>query len=220
MLGKISKFAIGLIFIPIIIGISISFFESLANIEGAKHTGSKIFLWGVVSYVIMHLFLFKPGYIYTFGHEMMHVLSTWICGGGVKSFNISKGGGAVETTKSNFFITLSPYFVPTYTLILSFLYFLLPLFFEIPNLSTMYFFSAGFTLTLHLVFTAEVLKIKQPDIIKTGYLFSLTMIYVINIILVAFLLSLLFKGLLFEDFFYNTYINSKNIYINIFTQLF
>lgn len=220
MLGKVSKFVIGLILIPVVIGISISFFESLANIGVARHTGSKIFLWGVLSYVVLHLFLFKPTYVYTLGHEITHVLATWICGGGVKSFKVSKGSGSVETTKSNFFINLSPYFIPTYTLIISFLYFLLPLFLNIPNLRTIYFFLIGFSLSLHLIFTAEVLKTKQPDILNTGYLFSLALIYIINIILVAFLLSLLFEGISFDNFFYNTYFKSKNIYVNILKQLF
>lgn len=220
MLGKVSKFAIGLILIPVVIGVSIAFFESLTNIGEARHTGARIFLWGVFAYTVLHLFLHKPSYVYTVGHEITHVFATWICGGGVKSFNISKKGGAVETTKSNFFITLSPYFVPTYTLIVSLLYFALPFFVDIPNLSSIYFFLAGFSLALHLIFTAEVLKIRQPDMLKTGYLFSLVVIYIVNILLVAFILSLLFEGILFEDFFYNAYLKAKEIYVSIFNQLF
>ncbi len=220
MFGKISKFAIGVLLIPVVIAVSAAFFDSLTGIEGARHGGSTIFLWGVFSYIILHLFLFKPAYLYTLGHEITHVLATWICGGGVRSFKVGKAGGKVETTKSNFFINLSPYFVPTYTLIISALYFVIPLFITIPNFKTVYFFLAGFTLTLHLVFTAEVLKIEQPDILNTGYLFSLILIYLINIMLVAFILSLLFKGISFEGFFYESYLRSKNIYATIFKQLF
>ena len=168
----------------------------------------------------MHLFLFKPAYLYTLGHEITHVLATWLCGGGVKSFNVSEKGGQVQTTKSNAFINLSPYFVPTYTIILSILYFIIPLFVKIENLSGIYFFLAGFTLALHLVFTADVLKVKQPDVVNTGYLFSLVMIYIINILLIAFVLSLLFKNISFEEFFYSAYNSSKNIYVGVFKQLF
>ncbi|MDB4349625.1 hypothetical protein OAA99_01575 [Omnitrophica bacterium] len=220
MLGKISKALIGIILIPVVIGISISFFESLTGIGEAKNTGSKIFLLGALSYVIMHLFIIKPNYIYTLGHEIMHVVATWLCGGGVRSFKVTKEGGAVEATKSNTFINLSPYFVPTFTLILSILYFIIPVFLKIKNLQTIYFFAAGFTLALHLVFTADVLKREQPDIINTGYLFSLVMIYIVNVLLVGFILCLLFEGVSFEKFFYNTYIHSKFIYVKVFKQLF
>jgi len=220
MLGKISKFAIGLILIPIVIGITMSFFENLTGIEGIKSAGSRIFLWGVVSYVVLHLFLHKPRYIYTVGHELTHVFATWMTGGGVRSFNVGKEGGSVQTTKSNFFINLSPYFVPTHTLLISLVYFAIPFFFDIPNLKNIYLFAAGFTLSLHLVFTAEVLKVEQPDIVQTGYLFSMVMIYIINLFLVAFLVSILFKGVTFESFFYNAYLKSKSIYATIFKQLF
>jgi len=220
MIGRISKFVVGFILVPVVIGISVSFFECLTNIGVAKDTGSRIFLWGVLAYVILHLFIHKPRYVYTLGHEMTHVLATWLSGGGVKSFNVSKDGGAVETTKTNSFITLSPYFVPTYTLIISFLYFVIPFFISTPNLRNAYFFCAGFSLSLHLIFTAEVLKIKQPDILKTGYLFSMVVIYIINIMLVAFLISLLFEGVSFEAFFYGTYLKAKAIYVSIIKQLF
>jgi hypothetical protein len=220
MLGKISKAVIGIILIPVVIGISISFIDSLGAIGQAKDTGSKIFLLGALSYVIMHLFLVKPNYIYTLGHELMHALATFLCGGRVRSFNVTKGGGAVETTKTNFFITLSPYFVPTYTLIISIFYIVIPLFAKIPNIGTIYFFLSGFTLALHLIFTADVLKKDQPDVVNTGYLFSLTVIYIVNIMLVGLVLSLLFDGMSFDKFFYNTYTHSKYIYVKVFKQLF
>jgi hypothetical protein len=220
MAARISKFLIGVLAIPVVIGVTLAFFGSLANIGAERYAGSRVFLYGVVSYVLVHLFLHKFEYVYTFGHEVTHVLATWLCGGSVKSFNVSKKGGAVETTKSNFFIALSPYFVPTYTLILSALYFVIPLFVKIRGLNTVYCYLGGFTLALHLVFTAEVLKIKQPDLVKTGYVFSLALVYIVNILLVAFIMSLLFKDVSFVNFFGNTYTTSKNIYVRIFRQLF
>ncbi|NQT06008.1 MAG: hypothetical protein HQ575_00540 [Candidatus Omnitrophica bacterium] len=220
MLAKISKFIVGVLLIPVVIGITAAFFNSLKDIGALSNGCAKIFLKGVILYVVIHLFIFKPMYIYTVGHELMHAIATWICGGGVKSIQASKEGGQVETTKSNFFISLSPYFIPLYTVILVFLYFVIPFFIKIPGLKTIFFFLTGVTLSLHLIFTAEVLKIKQPDLINTGYLFSVVLIYIVNIMLVAFLICLLFKGVKFETFFYNTYVNSKNIYIRVVKQLF
>ena len=150
----------------------------------------------------------------------MHVLATWISGGGVKSFKVEKTGGAVETTKNNVFISLSPYFIPTYTLIFSILYFILPLFFKIEGLKSIYFFAAGFSLALHLIFTADVLRRDQPDIINTGYIFSLVVIYIANIILIGTVLGLLFEGMSIEKFFSNSFIHSKAIYVQAFKQLF
>jgi hypothetical protein len=220
MISKIVKAGIGILLVPVVIGISLSLFGSLNNIGHARNAGSNVFLLGALAYVIMHLFIFKPNYLYTLGHEFMHAIATWICGGRIKSFNVSEGGGSVETTKSNFFITLSPYFVPTYTLLFSILYLVIPLFGKVPNLGTIYFFMAGLSLMMHLVFTAEVLRREQPDVVNTGYIFSIVIIYIANLFLVGLVVSLLFEGIAFKSFALDAYEYSKEIYIRIFRQLF
>lgn len=220
MLAKILRFFIGLLLIPIVIAITVSFIENLTGMEGVKSKSAEIFLWGVLAYVVLHLFLHKPRYVYTVGHEVMHVFATWLSGGKVKSFSASNDGGSVASTKANTFISLSPYFIPTHTLIISALYFIIPFFINIPGINRIYLFLAGFTLALHLVFTAEVLKVRQPDVIRTGYIFSLATIFIINIVIVAFLLSLLLEGASFKSFFNATYAGSKAIYIKVFKQLF
>ena len=220
MFGKMAKGITGVLLIPVLIGVSISFFDSLAGMGSTRGSGSRIFLLGALSYVIMHLFLLKPNYLYTLGHEMMHAIATFLCGGRVRSFKASKEGGSVETTKTNAFITLSPYFVPTYTLFFSILYIVIPIFIKIPKLSTVYFFLAGFTLALHLVFTADVLKKDQPDVINTGYIFSMVLIYIANIVLVGLILSFLFRGVSPDAFLHKAFLRSRDIYVTIFRQLF
>jgi len=220
MLGRISKFAVGLCFLPVVIGVSIAFSNVLGNIHSVRLSNSQFFLWGVVAYVVMHLFLFKPKYIYTVGHEATHAVSTWLCGGKVTGFKVSKEGGAVSTTKTNFFISLSPYFVPFYTLLISALYFLGSLVYNLSYLSSYFIFMIGFTLSLHIISTVEVMKLEQPDILRTGYLFSITLIYIMNIFLIAFIISLLFKDFSFEAFFKSSYHLSKDMYVRIFNQLF
>ena len=205
---------------PIAVGISVTFFQQLGHMRSAKYSNSQFFLWGVVAYIGMHLFLFKPQYLYTVGHEITHAVSTWLCGGKVTSFRIAKEGGQVTTTKNNFFITLSPYFLPFYTLVISLIYFLGSLVYNLTYLSSYYIFLVGFTLAMHIISTVEVMRMQQPDILKTGYLFSITIIYIANLMLIAFIVSLLFKELSFELFFHNSYVTSKGIYVRIFRQLF
>jgi len=221
MLGRITKFVIGLLVIPIAIAISIAFFKELSDIEySSKFSNSEFFLWGVVTYAAMHLLLFKPKYLYTVGHEATHAFSTLLCGGRVTSFRVSKEGGRVSTTKNNFFISLSPYFVPFYTLAISLAYFSGSIFYNLSYLSTYFIFLIGFSLAFHIISTAEVLKIEQPDILKTGYLFSIALIYAGNIILIAFIICLMFKEPSFESFLRNSYTTASNMYMKIFNQLF
>jgi hypothetical protein len=217
---KISKALIGIILIPTVLGISLSLFESLSGIAAARISGSRVFMWGVISYVLLHLFIVKPNYVYTLGHEMMHAITALMFGGRVRSMNVSEEGGSVETTSTNFIITLSPYLIPAYTLIFSLLYIILPLFIKNVNFRSPYLFLAGASLALHPVFTADVLKKDQPDIINTGYLFSLAIIFIVNLLIAGSVICGLFEGITLKAFFHDSYLNSKAIYIKVFRQLF
>ena len=68
--------------------------------------------------------------------------------------------------------------------------------------------------------TVDSLKVKQADIFKTGYLFSVSLIYVLNVLLVSLILSVVFKDFYFSSFFNSTWQNSGDIYYAIYEYLF
>ena len=72
----------------------------------------------------------------------------------------------------------------------------------------------------HLAYTAQSIKEKQPDLIKAGYLFSITFIYIVNIVIVFSIISLLFKEASFFDFLSGFYERSKEFYYSFWRQLF
>ena len=103
MIARFIKFLIGLLLVPVVIGVSVALYKNLSLITQLDNYQLH-FLLGAISYTIIHLVFYKPTYLYILGHELIHVFSTWICGGRVGSFHISSRGGSVSTTKSNFFI--------------------------------------------------------------------------------------------------------------------
>jgi len=220
MFKKILRILIGAVCLPLAVTVSKSFYGQLSGITLLDLQDQRYFLWGVACYIILHLFFFKPNYIYNLGHEVVHVLSTWLSFGKAKNLKVSEKGGSVQTTKSNFFISISPYFIPIYTVILCLAYFIVSRFGDVSGAVPYIIFFIGFTLTMHIVLTVDALKVSQPDLIKTGYLFSLSFIYVINIIVAAFVISLIFTGFSFVEFFVNFYIQTKDMYVEIFRQLF
>lgn len=220
MIKKALKVTVGIVLIPVVISITTTFFQALSGLTDGGNAGSKIFFLGAFTYMMLHLFLFRPMYVYALGHEMMHAVATWVSGGKVKSFEVGSGEGAVRTTKSSSFIALSPYFIPTWTLVVSLLYFVLPRFVQIANLKTFYLFLAGLTLAMHFILTSEALRTEQSDLVNSGYIFSIVIIYIANIILVCLVVSLLFEGVSFMALLKDTYIASKGMYIRLFNQLF
>jgi len=159
-------------------------------------------------------------YIYTIGHEIVHVLATWLCGGKVTSFHISRSGGSVTTTKSNLFINLSPYFVPIHTIALFLILWGVSRFYNIAGFFNEFIFLVGFTMSFHIFMTIEVMKIKQPDIARAGFIFSVLFLYLANISIVILVVSFIFGDVSFLSFAKKTFILSKGIYLNFFKGIF
>ena len=211
MLGKFFKTVLGLAMIPVVMGTAKAFHLSISDIS--LFSGMlRVMERGVLAYLIFHLLILRPVYIYVLGHECAHVLATWLCGGHVVSFSVTPSGGNVVTSKTNFFIELSPYFVPVYTLILGAIYVILKaMAVSIPHMSLMFVFLVGFTLAFHFVMTAEVMKMQQSDIAKSGLVFSLVIIFVGNLIVVMAVFSPLFR-ISFWEFIQDSYLNSRETY--------
>lgn len=221
MFKRFLKALIGILLIPTIVGFSISLYHDLSSFSTSSFSHAQlIFLYGILFYCGLHLFLFKPDYLYVFGHELTHAIATWLCGGKVRSFKVSNTGGSVKTNKANFFVVLAPYFIPAYVLIFSIIYFVLSLFFSPQILCSYFIFIIGAALAFHLIMTSDALKKKQPDIFKSGYIFSLALIFLFNIMVVGMIFCWLFEDITISAFFKGAFFLSKEIYIRIFNQLF
>ncbi|MBU0604910.1 MAG: hypothetical protein KKH77_01325 [Candidatus Omnitrophica bacterium] len=214
---KVIKFIAGILAIPLMAAVTRAFY---GNIVGVVELAGilKYFMWGVGAYIVLHLLFFKPMFIYVLGHEAVHAVTSWVMGGKINSFKVSDKGGSVSTTKTNAVVELSPYFIPIYAIILMAVYFVVAYSYKING--AVFIFLIGFTLTLHLVMTIEVMKIRQPDLMKSGYLFSIVIVYVLNIIIIAMLFSLLFPSFSSKKFFADSYVFSRDIYAVIIRQMF
>lgn len=200
-------------------GVSLALYQQLGKVHTLNNY-QLFFLYGVGTYVVLHIVFYRPVFPYVFGHELMHVISTWISGGKVKSFKASAKGGEVKTSKSNSFISLSPYCFPIYTILLALLYSISALFFDVGRYVLTFIFLVGFSLAFHLIITVDFLKTKQPDLIKTGYILSLSLIYMVNISILGLILSLIFPDISFLDFIQNSIQSAFNIYAAVVKQFF
>ncbi len=148
------------------------------------------FLAGGLSYLTMHLLFKKPILTYVFGHELTHALFAVLFGGSVKSFQAGERGGRVTVTKSNFIITLAPYFFPLYTAIAILFYGLAAAAGSAGGVG-LSVFVVGASFSFHIVLTSVFLQEDQSDIREHGAFFSFPLIYLFNIVFAAFLLHVL-----------------------------
>jgi len=81
-------------------------------------------------------------------------------------------------------------------------------------------FIIGLTFTLHLVFSAKVLRSRKNDFLMINYLFSFGFIYILNIILLALGFTVLFDSFSWLSFCNSSFQISKGIFSALINQLF
>ncbi|MCX5692342.1 MAG: hypothetical protein NTX47_01450 [Candidatus Omnitrophica bacterium] len=216
---RILRFIISILLIPVCVIITVSFYNSMFAIKDVSESGL-CFILGALLYSMMHLLLFRLDFLYIFGHESMHAFATFCSGGKANNMKVSGKEGSVKTTTPNFFVMLAPYLVPVYTVVVAIIYFVLSFFMDVALYSAVFIFLIGFTLMFHLAYTSESIKDKQSDLIKTGYLSSISFIYIINLSIVFFIISLFFRDASFVNFAADVYEKTKNFYWFFWKQLF
>jgi hypothetical protein len=140
---------------------------------------------------------------YVFGHEVTHAIWVKLFGGKVANrFHVSLEGGHVLTDRVNTWIVLSPYFFPIYSILAGTLYGALLLsgwmidmmnsqailYPAIASFQWLFLVVIGCTLAFHLAFTFLLVTKSQPDLHYGGTFFSLTVIYLINLLIITGLL--------------------------------
>ena len=213
---KFLKLLISIILFPLVISLISILLDTLTKSISANFKLDN-FLWfvgGCSFYFFLFLTTPKPYKIYVLGHELTHAIWAILMGKKVSKIKISKKGGYVEISKSNFWISLSPYFFPFYTFVLILLSLFL-YFFNYNNFhNNIFYFLLGFTWFFHILFTIDALKIKQTDVTVHGKFFSYFIILFMNILLINIGL-ILFSDINITNLFFKYYDLTKDIYIYI-----
>jgi len=134
-----------------------------------------ILLFGALAYLCLHCLLRKPERMYLWGHEFTHLLVAKLFLRHVHGFHItSRSGGKVVIDRTNVAIDLAPYALPFYNVVA-----LLPvtLFAEAPSYARkIYLGAAAFLFAMHLCFSVEGFIDGQPDVRRSGRVFSLAVV--------------------------------------------
>jgi len=189
MAKKTMKILIGLVLVPFCAGFT---WQLAAMVFSTRYRPDApyYFFAGGLTYVTIHVLFRKPIFTYVVGHELTHALFAMLFGGSVKSFHASDRGGRVTLTKSNFLITLAPYFFPVYTFAALALYGIVRAAGVRGVMTDALIFLSGATFAFHLVLTLIFLRTDQNDIREEGAVFSYPLIYLFNTAFAAFLINI------------------------------
>ncbi len=218
MVVRALKIVLGIVLVPFCIG----FGRELAAVAVTVTYRPLVPYWfagGFLIYLVVHFLFRKPILAYVVGHELTHALFAVLFGGSVKAFRASERGGQVTITRSNFIITLAPYFFPLYTAAALGAYWTARAA-QASALLPWIVLLAGGAFAFHLVLTAVFLLEDQKDIQEHGAFFSYPLILLFNILLTALLVRLLLAADMdFLSFLANGIIKSLRIYTVGFTGL-
>ncbi|MDB6040812.1 MAG: hypothetical protein JWM99_4653 [Verrucomicrobiales bacterium] len=178
--AKRLKFLAGLLLLPFCAGVA----RTTVRLIQATATADTFwfpFVAGAACWLSIYVLLPKPLWLYVCGHELTHAL--WACtfGGKVKKIKISARGGYVSLSKTNFLISLSPYFFPLYAVLILAGFILGHVIWGLRTWFPLLYLSLGTAYCFHVTLTAFALKAKQTDITDHGRLFSAVIIWLGNL---------------------------------------
>ncbi|MGD1090102.1 MAG: hypothetical protein ABR955_15465 [Verrucomicrobiota bacterium] len=174
------KFIIAVLLLPVCAGAAMALGKVL-RASGSADTTWIPFLAGVACWMVIFIFLPRPLWIYVFGHELTHVLWTWLFGGRVKKLKVTSDGGHVVVSKTNFVIALAPYFFPLYAFFVIAIFALGHWLWDWHGYFVYFHLLVGAAYAFHVTLTWHALQTRQTDITSQGYLFSAAIIFLGNV---------------------------------------
>lgn len=214
------KFVVGILLLPLAWVLTQTFFNSFrrATVDHSFWATEEFWFFGLGA-ALWTLWFFgsmwalgepRPLRLYVFGHELTHAVWVWAWQGTVQKFQgWSRDGGYIVTDTHNFWIALAPYFYPIYSFAVIFAYAVASIFYNVADATDTFIFMTplqwlfvliGATWAFHLSFTIWMIPKGQSDLIYHGTCFSLVIIFIMNVLLLALFLVLGAPEVSFESF--------------------
>ena len=198
------KFVFALFLLPLCVVLTQTFFTAFARATVAQQLWAGEEFWffslGALLWLIAFFGLPRPLLLYVFGHELTHALLVWFMGGRVSRFHVSRDGGHIMTSRTNFWIALAPYFFPLYSILAIGIYGVLGFFFNLQGYGRLLYAAIGGTWAFHFTFSCWMIPKNQTDLRDHGTFFSLVVIYLMNLLLLSVMLVLASPKITFASF--------------------
>ena len=193
------KFFVALFLLPACAGFTVVAWQAGRALLAGTNLGSALaFGAGYLLWLLIFIVLPKPVRTYVLGHELTHAIWALLMGARVSGLSVRKSGGQVRTSKTNWAITLAPYFFPFYAVLLMAGFFIVHAIWDLTSYFWILFFLIGLGWSFHVTFTSMVLfTVSQPDVQSQGVLFSAVVIYLMNLLTMVVTATLLSRSLTF-----------------------
>jgi hypothetical protein len=193
------KFCIAILLLPACVAATLTAWQLAHSLlSEMRSTPALAFGAGYGLWLLVFAFLPKPMRTYVLGHELTHALWALMMGARVSGLRVKKTGGQVKTSKSNWLISLAPYFFPFYAMLFIIAFFITHAIWDLTAYMWVMFFLIGLGWSFHVTFTLMMLfTVHQPDVQSQGVLFSAVVIYLMNLLAITVTATALSRALTF-----------------------
>jgi hypothetical protein len=193
-LSKVGKLVLVVLLLPVHVYLTMSFYTYFMALESEVVSS---FLLGVVAYLVLFFVFAEPEKFYQQGQAIVG-----------RVVSISPGVSRYASL-----------FLPFFSLVISLVYLSWSLLKGTGYYQVSYFFLLGLSLIHHLIFTVRTLRSEQGGL-TIDYLFLTSLVYAVNLCLLAFLLKLQPVGFPLRDFLQTTFVNIVYFYRQVIVQFF
>lgn len=217
--ARLAKFFVGLALLPACWALLETFLVLLKadTIAGGHWQSAQLLAFSVGAVLWLALFFFARCramvWCYVAGHELTHALFVLLFRGKVTRIRITSEGGHILTDRNNFLISLSPYFFPFYSVAGIAAWAVAQWVWRDSVVFDPLWLCGlvGFTWSFHLSFTLWMIRLEQSDVEQNGRLFSFSLIFLANLLLICLLLVFASPTARFGGFFLSWWENLRSL---------
>ena len=191
VLARLVKGMMVAILIPLAIGLLGGILGQLEIVTFSGGTFHEWIEWGFVTYVGLHVLLYRPVSMFRVSHRMFSSLAVWLFGGQVASVDTSsggkgkgaKGGTGEAKTEGSTLVAFSPYVIPLYTILVCAAGWLLGRWTERALVDGPVSFLVGVTIAFQWLMSADDLQRQRERWHVETYLLAIGLVFVVTLLL-------------------------------------
>jgi hypothetical protein len=189
--SRFIKSVMVVVLVPMVLGLLHSILDQLEIASASGSTFRECVVWGFVTYVGLHLLLYRPVPMFQVSHRIFSVLAVWLFGGQVASVETAetgkgksaKGAKRESAAQGSTLVAFSPYVIPLYAVLISASGLLLRHWFRRTFVDGPVSFLIGAAMAFHWLMTADDLQRQRERWHVETYLLAIGLVFLMTLLL-------------------------------------
>jgi hypothetical protein len=190
-LSRLLKIVMVVVIIPLAVSLIEAVLDQLELSTMSGATFRQWITWGFVSYVGLHLLLYRPAPLFRASHRLFSAIAVWLFGGQVSSVEGSgggkgkgaKGGKGEGVAEGSTLVAFSPYVIPSYTIFAATLAWVASRWVDRSLVDGPAAFLIGVTIAFHWLMTADDLQQQRSRWHVETYLLAIGLVFVVTLLI-------------------------------------